>query len=90
MTVWLLEIFKSKRYLFLGYSTQTVDFSQLKAYWNYTFTVVATTEKGDSEQSNMSPLVRTNQAGKNMICININKNKRWCVNFTVIKFQQYN
>ncbi|CAG2236635.1 PTPB [Mytilus edulis] len=45
-----------------GYSTQTVDLSQLKAFWNYTFTVVASTDKGDSAQSNMSPIVRTNQA----------------------------
>ncbi|VDH90113.1 cytokine receptor domeless, partial [Mytilus galloprovincialis] len=57
-----------------GYSIQTVVFSQLEAYWNYTFTVVATTDKGDSEQSDMSPINRTNQAAPGKV-----------LNFDVVK-----
>ncbi|CAG2200560.1 PTPB [Mytilus edulis] len=37
-----------------GFSPQTTKFSGLEAYWNYTFSVVAATDKGNSEQSEMS------------------------------------
>ncbi|XP_071136806.1 protein sidekick-2-like [Mytilus edulis] len=44
-----------------GLDKQIVQFSGLEAYWNYTFTVVAMTDKGSSEQSDMSDVVTTYQ-----------------------------
>ncbi|XP_052089967.1 tyrosine-protein phosphatase Lar-like [Mytilus californianus] len=44
-----------------GFSPQTTTFSGLEAYWNYTFSVVAATDKGNSEQSEMSVMVTTHQ-----------------------------
>ncbi|CAC5380285.1 unnamed protein product [Mytilus coruscus] len=44
-----------------GFSIQTTTFSGLEAYWNYTFSVVAATDKGNSEQSEMSGTVTTHQ-----------------------------
>lgn len=48
---------------FLGFSTQTTKFSGLEAYWNYTFSVVAATDKGNSDQSEKSDTVTTLQDG---------------------------
>ncbi|VDH93210.1 Hypothetical predicted protein [Mytilus galloprovincialis] len=45
----------------IGFDKQIVQFSGLEAYWNYTFTVVATTDKGSSDQSDMSSVVTTYQ-----------------------------
>ncbi|VDI18095.1 Hypothetical predicted protein [Mytilus galloprovincialis] len=44
-----------------GFSTQTTTFSGLEAYWNYTFSVVAATDKGNSNQSEKSVTVTTLQ-----------------------------
>ncbi|CAG2236636.1 unnamed protein product [Mytilus edulis] len=44
-----------------GFDKRIVQFSGLEAYWNYTFTVVATTDKGSSEQSDMSSVITTYQ-----------------------------
>ncbi|CAG2200546.1 unnamed protein product [Mytilus edulis] len=44
-----------------GFSPQTSTFSGLEAYWNFTFSVVAATDKGNSEQSDMSGRVTTRQ-----------------------------
>ncbi|VDH96333.1 Hypothetical predicted protein [Mytilus galloprovincialis] len=45
----------------LGFSTLTTTFSGLEAYWNYTFSVAAVTDKGNSEQSDLSATVTTDQ-----------------------------
>ncbi|XP_052089969.1 phosphatidylinositol phosphatase PTPRQ-like [Mytilus californianus] len=45
----------------IGFNKQVAQLSGLEAYWNYTFTVVATTDKGSSEQSDMSSVVTTYQ-----------------------------
>ncbi|CAG2200545.1 unnamed protein product [Mytilus edulis] len=44
-----------------GFDKQIAQFSGLEAYWNYTFTVVATTDKGSSKESYMSAVVTTYQ-----------------------------
>ncbi|XP_071135950.1 uncharacterized protein [Mytilus edulis] len=44
-----------------GFDKQIAQFSGLEAYWNYTFTVVATTDKGSNEESDMSAVVTTYQ-----------------------------
>ncbi|XP_063402382.1 tyrosine-protein phosphatase 10D-like [Mytilus trossulus] len=44
-----------------GFSPQTTTFSGLEAYWNYTFSVVAATDKGNSEQSEKSGTATTLQ-----------------------------
>ncbi|CAC5355926.1 unnamed protein product [Mytilus coruscus] len=53
------ELIKGKNVT--GFDKQIVQFSGLEAYWNYTFTVVAMTDKGSSEQSDMSSVVTTYQ-----------------------------
>ncbi|XP_052089987.1 phosphatidylinositol phosphatase PTPRQ-like [Mytilus californianus] len=45
----------------IGFDKQIAQFSGLEAYWNYTFTVVATTDKGSSEESDTSIVVTTYQ-----------------------------
>lgn len=49
----------------LGFSTQTTTFSGLEAYWNYTFSVMAATDRGNSDQSEKSVTVTTLQDGMN-------------------------
>ncbi|VDI39124.1 Hypothetical predicted protein, partial [Mytilus galloprovincialis] len=44
-----------------GFDKQVIQFSGLQAYWNYTFKVVAMTDKGNGEQSDMSSVVTTYQ-----------------------------
>ncbi|XP_063402366.1 phosphatidylinositol phosphatase PTPRQ-like [Mytilus trossulus] len=44
-----------------GFDKQIAEFSGLDAFWNYTFTVVGTTDKGSSEESDMSAIVTTYQ-----------------------------
>ncbi|VDI30997.1 Hypothetical predicted protein, partial [Mytilus galloprovincialis] len=44
-----------------GFHTKTAHLFGLEAYWNYTFSVIAATDKGNSEQSEMSTFVTTKQ-----------------------------
>lgn len=50
-------------FYFEGYDIETVDFTGLEEYWDYTFTVTASTIKG-AATSLMTSVVKTKQARK--------------------------
>lgn len=56
--------------LFVVFEIQATTFSGLEAYWNYTFSVVAATEKVKSEQSEMTAIFTTKQAGELIVFCN--------------------
>ncbi|XP_052090201.1 tyrosine-protein phosphatase Lar-like [Mytilus californianus] len=69
----VFEVIQNAKPVFLkianvtGFGTQTLHFTGLEAYLNYTCSVVAATDKGSSEQSDMSVAVTTKQDTQSLV-----------------------